>query len=45
MVTASLLENTSPTKYIEKGTDELADIQLMEKKYSTKYFDKSTDEL
>ena len=31
-------------KYVEKGTDILADMPLTEKKYSTKYVEKGTDE-
>ena len=38
MVTAPLPEKKSPTKDIEKGTDEWADKLFIEKKSSTKDF-------
>ena len=38
-------ENKSSIKYVEKGTDGLADTLLTEKKYSTFVVDKGTDEL
>ena len=38
------LEKKSLKKYVEKGTDILADMPLTEKKYSTKYVEKGTDE-
>ena len=43
--TTPLSEKKSPTKDVDKGTDELEDMPLIEKKSLTKDFDKGTDEL
>ena len=45
VVTMPFLENKSPTKDVDKGTDEWADTPLLEKKSSTKDVEKGTDEL
>ena len=45
MVTTPLLDNKSPTKDVDEGTDELVYIPLMEKKSLTKDVEKGTDEL